>query len=285
MTVPTVPRMPKVPKGLVPIVLAACVASHAHAQDGIGARVMTAVRAAMAPALPFPDTDPDGELPADGKSAAAWMVRPQQAGDRTIEILANPLNEVNQARARRAMAQIENNITAAQRRAELEYERAIAEAKRTGRSQEVDGISLSDEGVAGARIDAEQHVTIEVAFNQPSYTHQLSSSIEPAPARQVMIPGAVAVIAVPSNVYRPEKPQNAPERFCEAETAVYLGRVMAPAVTKRDGSDFEVTAAAIPSETGTPAIASLVIRLRGNESLIAEIVRKTDWNALLELLK
>ena len=248
-------------------------------------RVMTAVRAAMAPALPFPDTDADGELPADGKMTVPWMVRPPQAGDRAIEILANPLNEANQARARRAMAQIENNITAAQRRAELEYERAVAEAKRTGRSQEVDGISLSDEGVAGARIDAEQHVTIDVAFNQPSYTRELSSSIEPAPARQVVIPGAVAVIAVPSNVYRPQKPQNAPERFCEAETTVYLGRVTVPAVTRRDGSDFDVTAAATPSESGTPALASLVIRHSGNESLIAEILRKTDWNALLELLK
>lgn len=248
-------------------------------------RVMTAVRAAMAPALPFPDTDADGALPVDGKTTAPWMVRPPQAGDRAIEVLANPLNEVNQARARRAMAQIENNIAAAQRRAELEYERAVAEAKRTGRSQEVDGISLSDEGVAGARIDAEQHVTIDVAFNQPSYTHELSSSVEPAPARQVLIPGAVAVIAVPSNVYRPQKPQNAPERFCEAETTVYLGRVTVPAVTRRDGSTFDVTAAATPSESGTPAVASLVIHLSGNESLMAEILRKTDWNALLELLK
>ena len=248
-------------------------------------RVMTAVRAAMAPALPFPDTDADGELPADGKTTASWMVRPPQAGDRAIEILANPLNEVNQARARRAMAQIENNITAAQRRAELEYERAVSEAKRTGRSQDVVGISLSDEGVAGARIDAEQHVTIAVAFNQPSYAHELSSSIEPAPPRQVVIPGAVALIAVPSNVYRPQKPENAPERFCEAETTVYLGRVMVPDVSRLDGIAFAVTAATPPSEPGTPAIASLVIRLRGNESLIAEILRKTDWNALLELLK
>jgi hypothetical protein len=260
-------------------------AGPAYAQTAVEDRVMKSVRAAMAPALPFSDTDAEGALPADGKPGPAWMVRAPQAGDRTIEVLANPLNEVNQARARRAMAQIENNIAAAQRRAEAEYERAVAEAKRTGRSQEVDGISLSDEGVAGARIDAEQHVTIDVAFNQPSYTHELSSSIEPAASRQVVIPGAVAVIAVPSNVYRPQPPQNAPERFCEAETSVYLGRVAAPAVTRRDGSAFDVSAAATSSGTGTPAVASLVIRLRGNESLIAEILRKTDWKVLLELLE
>jgi hypothetical protein len=268
----------------LPGVLALCLSTVAYAQSAVDDRVMPSVRVAMAPALPFPDSDADGGMPADGKPASPWMVRPLQAGDRTIEVLANPLNEVNQARARRAMAQIETNIAAAQRRAELEYERAVAEAKRTGRSQDVVGITLSDEGVAGARIDAEQHVTIDVAFNRPSYTHELSSGIEPAPARQVVIPGAVAVITVPSNVYRPEQPPNAPERFCEGETTVYLGRITAPAVTRRD-SDVTVTATAAPPEAATPAVASLVIRLRGNESLIAEILRKTDWNAVLELLK
>jgi hypothetical protein len=29
----------------------------------------------------------------------------------------------------------------------------------------------------------------------------------------------------------------------------------------------------------------MVVRLRGNETLIADLLRKTDWNALLELLK
>jgi hypothetical protein len=267
------------------MLLALCLSSAAPAQPALDDRVMKTVRAAMAPALPFPDSDPSGELPVDGKGVAPWMVRPLQAGDRAIEVLANPLNEVNQTRAARAMAQIENNIEAAQRRAEQEYERAVAEAKRTGRSQDVNGISLSDEGVAGARIDAEQHVTIDVAFNQPSYSHDVSSSVEPAPSRQLVVPGAAAVIVVPANVFRPQRPENAPERFCESETQVYLGRVTPPVVNRRDGSDYSVTAAATPPESGTPAVASLVIRLRGNEVLIAEIVRKTDWNALLELLK
>jgi hypothetical protein len=29
----------------------------------------------------------------------------------------------------------------------------------------------------------------------------------------------------------------------------------------------------------------LVLRLRGNEMLIADVLKKTDWHALLELLK
>jgi hypothetical protein len=202
-------------------------------------------------------------------------VRPLQPGDRTIEVIANPLNEVNQLRATRAMAQIENNVQAAQRRAALQYERAISEAKRTGKSQEVDGVTLADEGVAGAKIDAESHVTIAVAANEASFRFEVDSSVQPAPSTQVTIPGAVAVIATPSNTFR--DPDTSVERFAEAQTFVFLGRVGAPEVQKRADGHFEVFATAT-----SPA---LVIRLRGNEALIADLLRKTNWNSLLELLR
>ena len=242
---------------------------------------MAAVRAAVAPALPYPATDKDGAVPVDGKPDALWMVRPLRDGDQTIEILANPLNEVNQLRAVRAMAQIENNIQSAQRRATAQYERAVAEAKRTGRSQEVDGVTLSDEGIAGAKIDADSHVTIDVAFNQAAFQFELASGIPPSPSTHTVIPGAVAVLAVASNVFRDER-LNA-DRYCEAERHVFLGRVMTPQVTKRGDHTFEVTAGATVSENA--AVANLVIRLRGNEVLLAELMSKTDWGALLELLK
>jgi hypothetical protein len=240
--------------------------------------VMTAVRQALAPALPFPASDEAGALPAGGNTAARWMVRPLQPDERTIEVLANPLNDANQARAARAMAEIENNIQAAQRRAQVQYDSAVAEAKRTGRSQEVDGVTLSDEGVAGARIDAESHVTIDVAFNQPSYTFTLSSSVEPALARQMVVPGAAAVVTVPSNVYR----AGGIELLCEGESQVYLGSLTAPDVRRTADDQYQVTAGAtMPFGNGK----TLVLRLRGNEMLIADVLKKTDWNALLELLK
>ena len=239
-----------------------------------GDRMMTAVRAALAPALPFPATDADGVVPANGNTDALWMVRPLQPGDRTIEVIANPLNEVNQARATRAMAQIERNIEAAQRRAELQYDRAVSEAKRTGKSQEVDGVTLSDEGVAGAKIDADSHVTIDVAIDEPSFTLNVDSSIPPAPSTQLSIPGAV-VIAMPSNTYR-DRDTNT-ERYAEAQTVVFLGRVAVPEVQKRADNQFGVSA--------TATAPSLVICLRGNDALIADLLRKTNWNALLELLK
>ncbi len=257
------------------------VPGHALAQDdALGARVMNAVRQALAPALPFPASDDLGSMPAGDNTTSPWMVRPLQPGDRTIEVLANPLNEDNQRKATRAMAQIELSIESAQRRADLQYERAIAEAKRTGRSQDVDGVTLSDEGLAGARIDAESHVTIEVLFNQPAYRVEIASSVEPAPSRQAHVPGSVAVIAVPSNVFR----DAGHERLCEAETQVYLGRVSVPEVRRRDDARYEVTAGGTPSDSGSP-VTAIVLRLRGNEALIADLLRKGNWSALLELLK
>ena len=251
------------------LVLVAMLAQPTHADSD---RLVAAVLKAMRPALPFPESD--GVLPAGNNSEALWMVQALQPGDTSIEVLANPLNAVNQLRAARAMAQIENNIQAAQRRAALQYDRAVSEAKRTGKSQDVDGVTLSDEGIAGAKIDAESHVTIDVAANEPAFTFALDSSIEPAPSRQVAIPGAV-VIAVPSNTFRDG--DTSVERYAEAQTIVFLGRVAAPEVQKRADHRFEVFATAT-----SPA---LVIRLRGNDVLIADLLRKTDWNSLLELLK
>jgi len=249
-------------------------------QEALAARVMQAVRDALAPALPFPASDEHG-LPQGGNTTALWMVRPLQPGDRVIEVLANPLNEVNQRRAERAMAQIEQSIQAAQRRADVQYERAIAEAKRTGKSQDVDGVTLSDEGLAGARIDAESHVTIDVLFNQPSYRIEMACGAEPAPSRTVVVPGSIAVLTVTANAFRDQDL----ERWCEAESQIYLGRVSAPQVRDLDGPRYEVTAAATASDSGTPPVTALVIRIRGNEALTAEILRKANWPALLELLE
>lgn len=216
------------------LALVAAIAAPVHAgvQDTtLTDRVMQAVRATLAPALPYPASDAAGALPANGKSDAPWMVRPIQPGERTLHILANPLNEEHQRRAARAMAEIEASIEAAQRRAEAQFERAIAEAKRTGRSQDVDGVTLADEGIAGAKIDAESHVTIDVSFDEP-------------------VAAGVSITSTPSSVYRGD---DGIERFREAHATV--------------------------------AVSSLVIRLRGNETLIAELLRKSNWASLPELLK
>jgi hypothetical protein len=270
--------------GAVVLVLACAWPSLAVAQGAAdGDRVMAAVRSALAPALPFPDTDDSGSVPANNSPEPLWMVRPLQPGERSIEVMANPLNAVNQARAVRAMAQIEAAIDSAQRRAELQYERAVAEAKRTGRSQDVDGVSLSDEGVAGARIDAEASVTVDVDFNQPSYSFAIESSVTPAPSRSVVIAGAVAVIATSSNTFRRKVAERNEERFSPADTIVFFGALGAPEVRERSEHAFEVMASAAGDSAG--AVRSMTIRLRGNETLIADILGKAAWPQVLELLK
>ncbi|HEX8032170.1 MAG TPA: hypothetical protein VF491_27100 [Vicinamibacterales bacterium] len=243
-------------------------------------RVMTAVRTAMRPALPFPDTDESGSVPKDNNTEAPWMVRTPEAGEASFEILANPLNEVNQLRATRAMAQIDNNIAAAQRKAEAQYERALAEAKRTGKSQDVDGVTLADEGVAGAKIDADSHVIVEVLINEPQYKFSIAGRIQPGLVATSPVPGAV-VLDVPAHVYR-EQPNGGDERYCERQIAVFLGSVAAPQVTWRGDAVSEVTATTSPSPR---PVSSLVIRLRGNDVLINELLGKTNWNGVLELLK
>lgn len=257
--------------------------SESAPQAELQSLVMTTVRAAVTPALPYPESDEAGSLPKDGKAAEAWMVRPPAAGDRSIEVIANPLNLANQQRATRAMAQIQASLESAQRRSEAQYERAVAEAKRTGRSQDVDGVTLSDEGLAGARIDAEDHVTIDVEFNQPAYSFAVASSIAPARSRTITIPGA-AVITVPPNVYRQKSASSTDDRFCPAETVVFFGAVQAPEIDERSNNAFTVTAAAA-SAASAAAVQSVVLRLRGNDTLIAQIVRGSDWTRVAELLK
>jgi len=249
-------------------------------QDSLEHQVMLRMKAALAPGIhEFPETDDSGAMPRGGNTEALWMVRPPEAGERTIEVLANPLNEVNQLKATRAMALIERNIEAAQRRAAAQYDRAVAEAKRTGKSQDVDGITLGDEGIEGAKIDAESHVTIDVAFNEPLYRFAVATASQPALTTGYA--GTVAMISFASSTYK-EGPANT-ERFAEAETLVFLGGMAAPQVTKRADNSYEVLATATPIDR--PGLNTLVIRYKGNEALVKDLVSKTAWGLMLELMK
>src|SRR4030095_16103064 len=58
----------------------------------LDALVLTTVRNALTPALPYPQSDEAGELPVDGSTVVPWMVRPTRDGELAIEVLANPLN-------------------------------------------------------------------------------------------------------------------------------------------------------------------------------------------------
>ena len=249
-------------------------------QDSLEQQVMMRFKTAVAPGIQqFPETDDSGASPRGNNTEALWMVRPAQPGERTIEVLANPLNEVNQRNAARAMALIERNIEAAQRRAADQYDRAVAEAKRTGRSQDVDGVTLADEGIEGAKIDAESHVTIDVAFNEPAYAFTIAAADRPSLTSQHS--GAVAIVAFPAGAYRDEV--STIDRYAEAETIVLVGRIGAPQVTRRGDHSYEVSATT--TTTDRDRLSTLVVRYRGNDALVKELVSKTLWNLMLELIK
>ncbi len=235
-------------------------------------QLLRSVRAMLAPALPYPETDQAGSQPANNDSDAVWMVKALQPGDTAIEVLANPLNQINQLRAARAMAQIENNIESAQRRAEDQYQRALEAVKRTGKSQDVDGVTLADEGVDGEKIDADSHATIEVLVNQPAYRFSIRGRVKPAAS----LPLDITHLAVASHTFKDDPPGGA-EHYKEAERLLFLGAIGTPQVSERKDSGFDVVA--------TASGPSLVVRLRGNQQLLNDIVVRAAWRQLLDLLK
>lgn len=265
---------------MIPIIaiVALLLASPAVAQNAQADRIMATVRSAMAPALPFPETVDDGSVPVNNDTEALWMISKDQSGQ-TIDILANPLNSAVQLRATRAMAQIDNNIQAAQRRATAQYEAAVAEARRTGRSQAVDGVTLNDEGVAGERIDAESYASVFVEFGQREYRFTVPGAMEPS--RVSSFPHANAVVLmVPGHVY---KDGEGFEHYAESHRIVLLGRSLEPKVTKQKDERYVVTA--VPTAPATGGLDVLTLHIRGNSELVSAILEKTDWGRVLELLK
>ncbi len=253
-------------------------ATPVFAQTSRSDAIMTAVRTALAPALPFPAAVADGSVPVNNNTEALWMVGTDQ-GDQTISVFANPLNAAVQLRATRAMAQIENNIQAAQRRATAQYEAAVAEAKRTGRSQAVDGVSLNDEGVAGERIDVESQASVSVEFNQREYRFLVPGSMEPARMETFPHPNIV-VLMTPGHVYKDE---DGIEHYAGSHRVILLGRNLEHKVTKQGDGLYVVTA--VPTTPATGGLESLTLHVHGNTELVGDILAKANWAALLELMK
>lgn len=126
--------------------------------DAIADALWTAVQ----PALPYPAAK-DDDTPVDGRPDALWLVRRLDGVDgRVFEVIANPLNEENQSRAAKAMAEIQAAVAEAERRAQAEYERSIGTTSRQRPTRDLVGISLDDEGAAGQRADWEAKLVVEV---------------------------------------------------------------------------------------------------------------------------
>jgi hypothetical protein len=244
------------------------------------AMVMKAVRAAIAPVTAsLPAADVDGAVPVGNNTEALWMVMPDPT-EYLIEFRVNPLNAQNQREAARAMALIERNIEAAQRRAAAQYDRAVEEARRTGKSQEVDGVTLSDEGVEGAKIDAESQVVIETELNRAAYNSEIKSGAPPVLTTQ--LGGAVAIVAFPANTYKDA--QTNADRYFAAEAMIFVGRLGPPKVSKSGDNTYGVLALTnLADRQG--GINNIVVKLKGNEAFVKELLNKSNWSGLAELTR
>lgn len=244
--------------------------------DALLTRVRSALVDALRPALPYPDAT-DEDTAANGDTAAPWVVRWPAADDPApvVTVVANTLNRENQARARAADAEIQRAVMAVQQRTQEQYDRAVTEFARSGRvAAPVESVTLDDEGLAGARIDASTRVTIAIEIGEPRHIVEIRSSVPPVVSQDV--PGAV-LVKVPENVYRDRADADAPEtaHLHVAEARLWFGPMAPPLITEPGTGRYVVTVASAPQNT--------CIRIEGNEAFVDQILQKTDWKRLAAL--
>lgn len=244
------------------LVLAAAVLAQAAAPADLQQAVWDAVQ----PVLTFPAAT-DENVPVDGSTSARWIVRRARAdeGSLVAEVIANPLNREAQTQAARDMAAIQQEVFAAERRAQAEFERASREARQTG-SAIVRGITLDDEGVAGDRADAEERMTIEV---ESRAEHVARIEAVEAPAVKESASGGVWIVTVPAREVR--APDASPARYFPAQAIVYLASAR-PVVNSGPAQIFTVRA------TSADRGAVVAVTLRGNRDLIDAVVARADWS-------
>jgi hypothetical protein len=221
-----------------------------------------ALVAALKPALPFPSADDTGELPARGAAEPRWFVVWPADDETRVHVKANPLHGDVQAAGAQAMARIQRVVEEAERQAQAAYERAVEEVKRTGKDVDVSGVTLGDEGVEGARIDAELELMIDA--DAPATADDVIAAEPPAVSALTAI--GAWIVRAPAHTYRDE---SARERFAAAETRLYFGTKSRPVVTRRAADRFSVELAA-----GGRTVS---VRLRGNAKLQHEVVAAADW--------
>jgi hypothetical protein len=256
------------------IALAALLFS-AAAQAPADQRLVAALVDALKPALPYPEAD-EHDLPVNGSTAPLWIVRWPDSGAARVEVIANPLNAENQERANKADVEIQRAVMAAQQKAQAQYERAVAEFEKTGRTNAIEGITLGDEGIAGERFDASNRLVVTIA-RQPEYRVQVASSSEPA----VSTTPFAAIVRIGANVFRDRAAAGQPEqqRFHAGEAYVVFGVAAPPVVTRTGPTAFQIVAS--PEASARTAMVSL----RGNEGMLEHVLLKADWEGIRRALQ
>jgi hypothetical protein len=230
---------------------------------------MEALVAALRPVLIYPSANAAGDLPSDNSAESRWfVVWPAERDDSRVIVRANPLHPDVQKMSAEAMEDINAAVTAAERRAQAAYDRAIDQLRKTGKSTELEPVTLDDEGIAGERIDAELEVTIELT---PVAAFELISGA--APAIQAVPNTAAWRVSVPANTYRLTTGTDRREHFRAAESRLYFG-VSTPPTVARVGDEPRYRVHITPSAT------AICVTVRGHEALVGAIVATTDWSQL-----
>src|SRR5690606_8008413 len=142
-------------------------------------------------------------------------------GGTRVEVLANPLNPDNRARALAVEREIQAAVMRAQSRAQGDYERALREFERTGSVDPIREISLRDDGVAGERDDAESQLPIELLRLAAPYT-----AFVPGPRAPEVVADAPAargvLVRVPAQAYD-DPDAGGDARYTPAQAWVILG--------------------------------------------------------------
>lgn len=260
----------------------AVVASGATQAPASDEALREAVWAAVQPALPYPAATSD-DMPVDGRPDARWLVRPADgvAGSdparpasplRVTDVVANPLNRENQARALQAMADIQSAVTAAERKAQAEFERTLGTTSRREPTRELSGISLDDEGVAGERADWEARLIVEARRGLARYEWPIAGSGSPTIAA---VPNAASV-SIGADEYDDAEGPDRRRRFRPAETRLFFGTSVPTVKSSGHGATVLVDGAAPDS---------VEVILRGHADLVKQVTEKADWSRVAALVK
>lgn len=247
----------------------------APAQTLDDAELREALVDALSPALPFPAARDDG-TPESGAATPVWTVRWAEGGEPFVEVLANPLNDGNRQRALAAEKAIQTAAMQAQRRSQSDYEQALTDFKRTGRTSAIREISLDDDGVAGERFDAESQLTVSAELVEAPRTVTVMTGLGPEIVTDV--PGASAAVRVHANTYVEDGADGLPgtAHYCAEQAWIFIGAIGPHIGPASGGSQVDIDV----SVRETSRRAGILVWIRGNADLVDQVVKRAAWAGL-----
>jgi hypothetical protein len=231
---------------------------------------------ALKPALPFPDATDDGTA-AGGNPEPIWTVRWPEGDAAIVQILANPLNAQNRDRALKAEQAIQKAAMQSQQRSQADYDKAVRDFERTGRTSEIREISLRDDGLAGERYDAESQLTVEAELL--GVPHLITVATARLPEAFPGTDGPAAIVRVAANEYQEPGDGATPgtPRFCAEQAWVFVGPVAPPVVARTSERGATVSVARAPASGSGQVV---MITIRGNVELVDRVLHRANWALL-----